>query len=397
MKTKKKTNQRQRRKTRARRVKRGGGGGLHQLINDEKQLFDLLNVSGLTPPDLRKTDVMLDKVLQMLETRMLLLKQYNDVHGFLYIEKRPRSCIPHEDEPNKRISPSIHNIVKCFGKEGYLEIDHLPYIQSGFVAEKQLHKLLKEFIAEMSRIGFIAVMQHEFTLFGGSYNLGNALWSTMHQIHKLHPGVQYSLTENLREIIQKVNTAIIEIMAGMSSQIHLLREIKTNAIPAMEKAYRDKDSDNWERVLWETIPAFLHPDGDEAEFRQHMEIFKRKIDVAIAQKVNAMNSTVEFVDPLNLSHLSYRTAPSSYTADGVLQPARAPNHAVAQTVADIASYDPNITQVQRNSLMRGMRDLLINKLTRAPQGQLPIDHAKLQSNFYHTPEKVIDSHPDNVD
>jgi hypothetical protein len=53
--------------------------------------------------------------------------------------------------------------------------------------------------------------------------------------------------------------------------------------------------------------------------------------------------------------------------------------------------------------MRGMRDLLIHRLTGAP-GQLSIDHAKLQSNFYHTPEKEeidppppSDNHPDNVD
>lgn len=386
MKTKKKTNQRQRRKTRARRVKRGGGGGLHQLMKDEKQLFDLLNVSGLTPPDLRKSDVMLDKVLQMLETRMLLLKQYNDVHGFLYIDKRPRSCFPHEDEPNKRISSSIHNMVKCFVEEQYLEIIHLPSIKSGFDAEKQLHELLKEFIAEMRRLNFIAVMQHEFTLFGGSYNLGNALWSTMDQIHELHPSVPPSLTENLREIIHKVDTAIIAIMKGMRSQIDLLREIKTKAIPAMEKAYREKGRDEWEHVRWETIPAFLHPDKDEAEFTQHMETFKRKIDDAIAQKVNAMNSKVEFVDPLNLSHLSYRTAPSSYAADGVLQPARPPSRAVAQTVADIASYDPDITQAQRMSQMRGLRDLLIHKLTSEP-GKAQIVHAKLRSNFYKMPEK----------
>jgi hypothetical protein len=400
MKTKKKTNQRQRRKTRARRVKRGGGGGLHQLIKDEKQLFDLLNVSGLTPPDLRKTDVMLDKVLQMLETRMLLLKQYNDVHGFLYIDKRPHSCIPHEDDPNKRMSPSIHNIVKCFGEEQYLEIIHLPYIQSGFDAEKQLHKLLKEFIAEMRRIRFIAVMQHEFTLFGGSYNLGNALWSTMNEIHKLHPGVPPSLTDNLREIIQKVDTAIHAIMKGMRSQIQLLREIKTKAIPAMEKAYREKDSDEWEHVLWETIPAFLHPDGDKAEFEEAVDKFRTKLDAVIAQKVNAMDSRVEFVDPLNLTHLRHRTVPSSYTADGVLQPARPSSHAIGQNAADIESYDPDITHAQRMSQMRGLRDLLIHKLTGAP-GQLEVDHAKLQSKFYHTPEKEekMDPHhhPDNVD
>ena len=380
MKTKKKTNQRQRRKTRARRVKRGGGGGLHQRIKDEKELFNLLNVSGLTPPDSRKTSIMLEQVLQMLETRMLLLKQYNDVHGFLYIDKDPR-C-------NKRMSPSIHNIVKCFGA---LDIIHLSYIKSGFDAEKQLHKLLKEFIAEITRIRFNAVMQHEFTLFGGSYNLGNALLDTMSQI-ELHPGVPHSLTEHLLEIIQKVDTAIIAIMNGMRSQIHLLYEIKTNAIPAMEKAYREKDSDEWE---WETIPAFLHPDGDKDEFTQHMERFKRKIDDAIAQKENALNSRVEFVDPLNLTHLSHRTVPSYYAADGVLQPARAPKHAVAQIAADIASYDPDITQAQRMSQMRGLRNLLIHRLT-----GVPIDHAKLQSNFYHPPEKeekIDPPHPDNVD
>jgi hypothetical protein len=397
MKTKKKTNQRQRRKTRVRRVKRGGGGGLHQLIKDEKQLFDRLNVSGLTPSDSRKTSIMLEQVLQMLETRMLLLKQYNDVHGFLYIDKDSRSCIPHEDEPNKRMSPSIHNIVNCFGKEPYLNTNHLPDIQSGFDAEKQLHKLLKEFIAEMRRLKFNAVMQHEYTSFGGSFNLGNALWSTMNRIHELDRSVPLSLTEHLREIIQKVNTAIHAIMNGMISQIQLLREIKTNAIPAMEKAYHKKDSDEWERTLWETIPAFLHPDGGKAEFTEHMERFKRKIDDAIAQKVNAMNSTVEFVDPLNLSHLSGRTVPSSYAADGVLQPSRPPTHAIGQIAADIASYDPDITSAQRMSMnMNGMKRFLIHRLTGAP-GQLPIDHAKLQSNFYHTPEEeekeIIDDPP----
>jgi len=364
-------------------------------------LFDLLNVSGLTPPDVRKTEVIIPRVLELLETRMLLLKQYNDVHGFLYIDNDPHDCI---DEPNKRMSPSIHNIVKCFGKEQYLEIIHLPYIQSGFDAEKQLHKLLNEFVMEMRRLGFIAVMQHEFTWFGTfNFNLANVMTFIVNKIHELNPSMQHSITVNLRGIVQKVNTAIIAIMNGMRSQIQLLRDIKTNAIPAMEKAYHEKDSDVRERTLWETIPAFLHPDGAESDFTKHMERFKRKIDDTIAQKVNAMNPMVDFVDPLNLSHLSHRTVPSSYAADGVLKPARAPKHAIGQIAADIESYDPDITSAQRMSKMRGMRDLLIHRLTGAP-GQLSIDHAKLQSNFYHTPEKEeidppppSDNHPDNVD
>ena len=394
MKTKKKTNQRQRRNTRV-RVKRGGGGGLHQRMKDEKQLFDLLNVSGLTPPDLRKTDVMMGKVLHILETRMRLLKQYNDVYGFLYIDKHPSSCTPPKDEPNKRISPSIHNIAKCFGKEPYLEIIHLPYIKAGFDAEKRLHKLIKDFIAELTRLKFNTVMQYEFPLFGRSYNVGNVLFGTMNQIHEEHKA-PLSLTGRLRDIIYEVNIAIDAIMKGMGSQIRLLSEIKTNAIPAMEKAYREKDRDEWEHGMWETIPAFLHPDGDEAEFRQHMETFKRKIDDAIAQKVNAMNSRVEFVDPLNLTHLRHRTVPSSYTADGVLQPARASKHAIGQIAADIESYDPDITHAQRMSQMRGLRDLLIHKLTGKP-GQLPIDHAKLQSKFFHAPEKENPPPPVNAD
>lgn len=369
MKTKKKTNHRQRRKTHARRrVKRGGGGGgLHQLIQDEKQLFNLLNVSGLTPPESRKTSVMVEQVLQMLETRMLLLKQYNDVHGFIYIDQHLRSCIPREDEPNKHISPSIHNIVQCFGDDS----TYLPYIKAGFDAESRLHKHITDFIAEIRRIRFIAVMQYEFTLFGGSYDLGNALWATMNRIHELHPDVAPSLTEHLREIIPKVSTAIRDIMQGVRSQIHLLQEIKTKEIPVMEKAYKEKGSDEWQHVLWETIPAFLHPEGDEAEFTKHMERFKRKIDVAISQKQNAMDPNVVFVDPLDLTQLSYRTRP--------------PSHAVAQTVADIASYDPDITTDEKMRLtrMNAMRRSLIHKLTKGP-GQLPIDHAKLQSNFYQT-------------
>ena len=225
-------------------------------------------------------------------------------------------------------------------------------------------------------------MQYEFPLFGRSYNVGNVLFGTMNQIHEEHKA-PLSLTGRLRDIIYEVNIAIDAIMKGMGSQIRLLSEIKTNAIPAMEKAYREKDRDEWEHGMWETIPAFLHPDGDEAEFRQHMETFKRKIDDAIAQKVNAMNSRVEFVDPLNLTHLRHRTVPSSYTADGVLQPARASKHAIGQIAADIESYDPDITHAQRMSQMRGLRDLLIHKLTGKP-GQLPIDHAKLQSKFFHS-------------
>jgi uncharacterized protein with HEPN domain len=375
MKTQKKPNQRQRRNTRA-RVKRGGGGGLHQLIKDEKQLFDLLNVSRFTPPDLRKTSVMLEQVLQILETRMLLIKQYTDIHGFLYIDKGPINCFPNKDDPHKRISPSINSIAECF--ESRWSITHLSYIKSGFDAEKQLYKHIKEFVAEMRRLNFIAVMQHEFALFGGSFNLGNALWTTMLQIHELHPGVPFAITYNLREIINNVDTAIIAIRHGMDRQIQLLREIKTNAIPEMEKAYREKDSSEWDHRRWETIPVFLHVDGDETVFKQHMETFKQKIDGAIAQKVNAGNPRVEFVDPLNLTHLSHRIAPRVY-ANGVLQPARAPSHAIAQTVTDIASYDPNITQAQRMSMMRGMRDKLISKMIQPP----------LQSKFYHKPESTI--------
>jgi hypothetical protein len=110
-----------------------------------------------------------------------------------------------------------------------------------------------------------------------------------------------------------------------------------------------------------------------------METFKQKIDGAIAQKVNAGTPRVEFVDPLNLTHLSHRIAPRVY-ANGVLQPARAPSHAIAQTVTDIASYDPNITQAQRMSMMRGMRDTLIRKMIQLPY---------LQSKFYHKPESTI--------
>jgi hypothetical protein len=60
MKTKTKTRQNNRHMTRSKRVKRHSrvnkraqhGGGLHKLMLDEKQLFDLLQVSRLTPPDL---------------------------------------------------------------------------------------------------------------------------------------------------------------------------------------------------------------------------------------------------------------------------------------------------------------------------------------------------------
>jgi hypothetical protein len=368
------------------RVKRGGGGGLHQLMKGEKQLFDLLQVSGLTPPDERKTSVVLDQVLHILETRMLLLKKHTDIYGFHYIDKRPHVCIPHENDHNKRMSPSIYNIVKCFGNGspfGYQTV-HVPMIEAGFVAEKQLHKLIKDFMAEMRRLRFNSVMQTEFPLFGGSYTLGNALFATMNQIHNLHPDVPASLTAKLREIASDADTAIHAIMDGVKSQIELLRVITTEAIPFMEKTYRDKDTDEWDHVLWETIPAFLHPDGVEAEFRQHMETFKRKIDDAIAQKRNAIDKRVGFADPLNLTHLRHRSAPPAY-AKGVLQPARPPMRAIEQLVADIASYSPDISHKQRlsqkgMSQMRGMRDVLINRMASLPQGR------SFQGHFYKRPE-----------
>jgi hypothetical protein len=384
MKTRKKNNHKNT------RVKRGGGGGLHQLMKGEKQLYDLLNVSSLTPPDERKTSVVLDQVLHILETRMLLLKKHSDIHGFQYIDKRLRDCIPPEDEPNKRISPSIHNILRCFGNGspfGYQHF-HLPMIEAGFVAEKQLHKLIKDFIAEIKRLGLNSFMQYEFELFGGSYTLGNLLWSTMNRIHDTHDlrSVPTERTEKLREIASDADTAIRAIMNGVRSQIELLHyAIKTVAIPAMEKTYRDKDTDESAHIKWETIPAFLHPDGDEAEFAQHMEIFKTKIDDAIAQKRNAMDARVGFADPLDLTHLRHRSAPRAY-ANGVLQPARPPMRAIGQIVADIASYSPDISRKQmlsqgkNMSQMRGMRDLLIHRMTSSPQGH------SFQGPFYKRPE-----------
>jgi hypothetical protein len=386
MKTKKKNNHKNT------RVKRGGGGGLgglHQLIKGEKQLYGLLQVSGLTPPDERKTSVVLDQVLHILETRMLFLKKHNDIHGFQYIDKRLRGCIPHEDEPNKRMSPSIHNILRCFGNGspfGYQQFN-VPMIEAGFVAEKQLHKLIKDFIAEIKRLGFNSVMQYEFELFGGSYTLGNLLFATMDRIHVTHDlrSVPAERTEKLREIASDAGTAVRAIMDGVRSQIELLHAIKTVAIPAMEKTYRDKDTDEWAHITWETIPAFLHPDGDEAEFAQHMERFKTKIDVAIAQKRNAIDARVGFADPLNLTHLRHRSAPRAY-AKGVLQPARPPMRAIGQIVADIASYSPDISRKQMlsqgkdMSQMRGMRDLLIHMMASSPQGH------SFQGPFYKRPE-----------
>jgi len=71
MKTKTKTRQNNGRTTRSKRSSRvnkrsqpqhGGGGRLHKLMVDEKQLFDLLQVSTLTPPDLRKTGVIIMQI-----------------------------------------------------------------------------------------------------------------------------------------------------------------------------------------------------------------------------------------------------------------------------------------------------------------------------------------------
>ena len=394
MKTKTKPRQNNGRTTRSKRSSRVNkrsqhGGGLHKLMVDEKQLFDLLQVSRLTPPDLRKTGVIIPRVLELLESRMLMLKNYTDINGFVYISKNHEHCVPFPDDPNKRIS-TIGGIANCFGRDSNSR-HRFDEIKDGFDAEKRLHQLLKTFMATMKALKFHACMQVEFTGFGGSHSLGNLIWFTMNRCANL----SHDESMTLRQLSNDTDTAIRVILDGMRSQTDMLHDIRTNAIPAMVKAYQGKDNGEWDHTLWETIPSFLNPDRNSAKFKKAVDEFRTKLDAAIAQKENALSSGIEFVDPLNLTHISHRSVPASY-AEGVLKPARPPTHAIGQIAADIASYDPDITSAQRMSMMNGMKRFLIHRLTGAP-GQLPIDHAKLQSNFYHTPEEeekeIIDDPP----
>jgi hypothetical protein len=187
----------------------------------------------------------------------------------------------------------------------------------------------------------------------------------------------------LRQLSNDTDTAIRVILDGMRSQTDMLHDIRTNAIPAMVKAYQGKDNGEWDHTLWETIPSFLNPERNSAKFEKAVDIFRTKLDAAIAQKKNALSSEIEFVDPLNLTHISHRSVPASY-AEGVLQPSRPPTHAIGQIAADIAFYDPDIDPKTRMSKMSGLRALLINRLTEPPS-YTPRAHASLQSNFYHTP------------
>jgi hypothetical protein len=386
MKTKKQTRQNNRHMTRSKRVKRHSrvnkraqhGGGLHKLMVDEKQLFDLLQVSRLTPPDLRKTGVIIPRVLELLESRMLMLKNYTDINGFVYISKNRERCVPFPDEPNNRIS-TIGGIANCFGTDSNSR-HCFNQIKAGFDAEKRLHQLLKTFMATMKALKFHACMQVEFNGFGGSYSLGNLIWFTINNCVNL----SHDEATTLRQLSQDMDNAIMVTLTGMRSQNDALHDIRTNAIPAMVKVYQHKSKDEWDRTLCETIPSFLNPNGTEAEFKEAVYKFRTKLDAVIAQKQNALNSRIEFIDPLNLTHISHRSVPASY-AEGDLQPSRPPTHAIGQIAADIALYDPDVAPRQRMSQMRGLRDSLINKLTR-PLSHTPGAHASLQSKFYHTPE-----------
>jgi hypothetical protein len=393
MKTKKQTRQNNRRMTRSKRSSRVNkraqhGGGLHKLMLDEKQLFDLLQVSRLTPPDLRKTGVIIPRVLELLESRMLMLKNYTDINGFVYISKNREHCVPFPNDPNKRIS-TIGGIAHCFGKDSNSR-HSFDEIKAGFDAEKRLHQLLKTFMSTMKALKFHACMQIEFNGFGGSYFLGKLISFAINRCANLSHAEEAT---TLRQLSKDTDPAIDAMLHGMSRQTDMLHHIRTNAIPAMVKAYQGKDTDEWDHARWEIIPSFLNPDGTEAEFNEAVDKFTTKLDTAISQKENALNSSIEFVDPLNLTHISHRSVPASY-AEGVLQPSRPPTHAIGQIAADIALYDPDIDPKKRMSQMRGLRDLLINKLTRPPS-HTPGAHASLQSNFYHTPEeeKEIDPPP----
>jgi hypothetical protein len=397
MKTKTKTRQNNGRTTRSKRSSRvnkrssrvnkrsqhGGGGRLHKLMVDEKQLFDLLQVSILTPPDLRKTGVIVPRVLELLESRMLMLKNYTDINGFVYI----REVLP-LDDPNKRIS-TIGGIANYFGKDSSRH--RFDTIKAGFDAEKRLHQLLKTFMATMKALKFHACMQVEFNGFGGSYGLGRLIWFTISRCaNSTHDDKSIMA---LTQLPYEIEIAITLILNGMRSQIDMLNDIRTNAIPAMDEAYQRKDDNDSYQLKWETIPSFLNPDRNSAKFKKAVDIFRTKLDAAIAQKVNAMNPRVEFVDPLNLTHISHRSVPASYAERGLrLQPSRLPTHAIGQIAADIASYDPDITSAQRISMMSGMKRFLINRLTEPPS-YTPRAHASLQSNFFHPEEDDHDDPP----
>jgi hypothetical protein len=397
MKTKKQTRQNNRRMTRSNHVKRSSrinkraqhGGGLHKSMVDEKKLFDLLQVSRLTPPDLRKTGVIIPRVLELLESRMLMLKNYTDINGFVYISKNREHCFQLPHDTPKRIS-TIVGIANCFGSysQGFKEI------KVGFDAEKRLHQLLKTFMATMKALKFHECMQHTFHGFGTpfSFILADLINVTIHHCANL----SHDEATTLRQLASDIGRAIVEMLNGAISQLHVLNVIKTNAIPAMVKAYQGKDTDEWDHALWEIIPSFLNPDGTEAEFNEAVDKFTTKLDTAIAQKKNALNSTIEFVYPfnLNLTHLSHRSVPASYDAEGVLQPSRPPTHAIGQIAADIALHDVEIAPRQRMSQMRGLSAFLINKLT-MPPSYTPGAHASLQSKFYHPPEEEI--YPVNAD
>jgi hypothetical protein len=211
--------------------------------------------------------------------------------------------------------------------------------------------------------------------FNESHKLASVILFTINRCENL----SHDESMTLRQLSDDIKDAIMAILHGMISQIDVLYNIRTDAIPAMVNVYQHKDKDQYHHVLSETIPSFLNPNGTDAEFKEAVDKFRTKLDAAIAQKENAWNLVIAF-PPLDLTHMSHRSVPASY-AQGVLRPSLPP---IGKIVADTAVYDhPNVDHPSK--MRRGLKDFLINKLTRPPS-YVPSTHASLQSKFYHTPE-----------
>ena len=335
MKGKKQTKNRQRM---VRRVKRGGGGNWMITPRGENFLFKILSLAPSTPHEFRNPRMLIIEVLKLLTNRAFLIELYTDVHGFSYNDTH-YVCgeITYNGEiiqPAKR-TKTVVDINKCFQIDIYnffSEYD-IKQITEGFNAEIELREQLKKVLSKFDRYLTTNPTTFDFDSYRNR-SLENLLTKTIipskefltlplpkfstkvksifetreNKIQrdkaeamvvaqsifpneKVHvefdqsQGKWFTYT-NIDENIRAIEVAILKMRKGMSWQIKALELLKRNAIPKIVEVFDLQQVDTGE---YKSIPIELNIE-DADEFSKSVKEFEIRIDDAIADKQNALDT-----------------------------------------------------------------------------------------------------------
>jgi hypothetical protein len=332
IKGKKQTKNRQRM---VRRVKRGGGDNWMITPRGENFLFKILSLAPSTPHEFRNPRMLIIEVLKLLTNRAFLIERYTDVHGFSYTDTH-YVCggITYNGEiisPAKR-TKTVIDINKCFEiDKKFFDDYYIKQIRKGFNAEIDLCEQLKKVLSKFDRYlttnpttydfdsrhvtlalllqkiiprkEFLTLPLPKFStkvksIFETRENkIQHDKAEAMVVAQSIFPNeelrVEFDRSEgkwftytNIEEYYTAIDDAILKMREGMSCQIKALNFLKEYAIPKIVDVFKLQQVDTGQ---YKSIPIELNIE-DADKFSKSVKEFKIRIDDAIADKENALDT-----------------------------------------------------------------------------------------------------------